>query len=130
MIRIVSIITVLISLASCSGSPIRVSMMSDQELKTQPSDTLCNAYHYNQAEPVKSELNNRELLTAKEWKQIDRKKVIVGMSELALICARGFPSRINKTVLGNKKVKQYVYRSYSKSQYIYIRKGIVISWQS
>jgi len=123
------IVFISVLLSACAGSPAHITSLSDSDLATQKPADLCNAFAHTKSNRLKYELNNRQLFTANEWILINNKRVRVGMSELAVICARGYPTKINNTVTEQGAVKQYIYRGYSKSQYIYISKGKVTAFQ-
>ena len=91
-------IIILLFTISCAGSPSRISMMSEDQLRSVNSYQLCHAYGHIKSEKVRNELLNRYVITSYEWTLIDRKSVSIGMSELALRCSLGIPNTINTTV--------------------------------
>jgi len=110
-------------------------MKSPEELRTENSFNLCNAYAYSKSEKAKAELKRRNAIPDDEWSVIEQKKIRMGMSELGLVCSWGKPSlygTINKTVTRYGERKQWVYRSCSscKGQYVYTENGKVTSWQN
>ncbi|MDH5393944.1 MAG: hypothetical protein OEY11_12215 [Gammaproteobacteria bacterium] len=127
---IISLLTATL-ITACAGSPMRISFMSDQEIKAERSGNLCNAYALNRSDRVRAELIRRNEITDEEWKVIDNKKIRIGISELALVCSWGAPTRINNQASRHGSSKQYVYRQgYSgRGQFVYIRQGKVSSWQ-
>jgi len=119
-------------LVSCTGSPIHVSTMSPDELAQTPTYTLCHAYYVLGNEKVKKQLEERKTISDNDWILIESKKVGVGMSEDALVCSWGRPSRINSSGSSRGVSKQYVYRRCQtcRAQYVYVRAGKVVSWQN
>ena len=121
-------------LFGCAGSPIVINSMSSEELSLQNSFSLCNAYQYKESEKVRAELERRKILSESEWRLIDSKYLQVGMSELSLICVKGFVipgfGTVNETTTSSGISKQYVYEdAFGGRQYIYLSDGKVTSWQ-
>ena len=84
-----SILTWLILIAGCAGSPIAISMKSPEELKIVPDEQLCAAYgSIYKNKKLKNELESRNLFTKKEWQAIEDHDVFVGMSKNAFFAAR------------------------------------------
>jgi len=134
-VRNLFIFLCIISLSGCAGSPAQLGMMSPEELNQQPSLVLCNAYHVLGSDKVKEELLKRGEITDDEWSLIEGEQYRIGMSELSLICSLGKPNykgAINKSAGSWGTKKQYVYPSIysSKRTYIYVRNGIVTSYQN
>lgn len=145
-------------LVGCAGSPVRIGMMSDEDLDRTSGAELCNAYAVNghSSEKLKNALLRRDQelarmkannepdpatgqiprppFTDREWEAIDRGNIFVGMSEMGLICAWGWPGlygTINTTTTQYASSKQYVYRAYdfSKGNYVYVENGRITAIQ-
>lgn len=121
--------------SGCTGSPVMHSTMSEKQLQEQPSWRLCNAYHELGLDSAKRELVRREALNEHEWTLVEGGAIAVGMSELALTCSWGVPGTygsINKSVGSWGERKQVVYRDCQSCQarYVYIRNGLITSWQN
>lgn len=132
--KLITILAALIILSNCAGSPVRVNSMSAEELATQSSFTLCNAYNQGKKDNVRNELKKRNALSDSDWRLIDAESLGIGMSELALICTKGgvIPGygSINVTTTPYGVNKQYVYEdAFGNRQYIYVENGKVTSWQ-
>lgn len=117
-------------IAACTPS----SMMSPERLATADSKQLCDDYHQVRSPNVRAELERRNAITPDEWMLIDSKKVKLGMSEVAFLCAMGTPTvygAINRSQGSWGTNVQYVYRfcSTCKAQYYYVRNGKLTSWQ-
>ena len=128
-----SLITILfIFLAGCAGSPVRISMLSPQELKAENAWNLCGAYAHGHSEKVKAELVRRGEIPDDEWPLIEQNKIRIGMSEFGLVCSWGGAYRINETVGSWGVHKQWVYRACRScsAQYVYTENGKVSSWQN
>ncbi|MBW2105994.1 MAG: hypothetical protein JRI26_08230 [Deltaproteobacteria bacterium] len=132
MLRKIGLISLIVFLGGCAGSPARIGMMSPEEVQAENSYNLCNAYAFSKSENAKAELIRRNAIPDDEWPVIEQKKIRMGMSELGLVCSWGYPSTINKTVTRYGERKQWVYRSCSscKGQYVYTENGKVTSWQN
>ena len=132
-----AIVTPIIFLIGCAGSPMKLSGMTSEELRLENSFSLCNAYKFNKKETIRTELERRNALTFQEWEMIDSSYLQVGMSELALWCLRGgIMQGVNgsiNTSTGSWGVnKQYVYRPLGMNgpaHYVYVENGKVTSWQ-
>lgn len=121
-------------ITGCAGSPMRISSMSQAELKTQPSNQLCNAYYHFKAAPVKAELKRRGEITDADWKLIEQGKIQVGMSKIALACSWGFPGiqgKVNTYAGPYGTMKQIVYRACFECPptFVYIDETKVTGWQ-
>ena len=135
MFRNIVITLYFVILAGCAGSPARIGMMSPEELRAENSYNLCNAYAFDKSEKSKNELIRREAIPKEEWPIIEQKKIIIGMSELGLICSWGLPGidgNVNKTVTAGGVRKQWVYRGcrVCKGKYVYTENGKITGWQN
>lgn len=134
--RILTPAVIMLFLSSCAGSPMQLSSMKPEELMNVDAGNLCNAYAFNQDREVKDELIRRNIITSEEWSIIENRQVMIGMSELALVCSRGgiipgVNGRINTTTGSWGVRRQYVYESpLYNTNYIYVENGKVTSWQN
>jgi hypothetical protein len=129
-------------LIGCSSySYLKVTRMSPAQLREVADAELCNAYAQTHAEPrtkqapIRAEMEARGLLSAAEWQTVAAKRLQVGMSELALIAAWGFPERISIAVAGPDEGpgqhKQFIYerRTASGSVSVYVDDRLVTGWR-
>jgi hypothetical protein len=86
---------------------------------------LCLAYHFEDRQEARAELERRKALTAFEWRLVDKHSVAIGMSEAALFCSLG-SAEINTTVNKYGEDKQYIY---SPDFYVYVENGVVTAVQ-
>ena len=126
-----SAVVVVLVASSCAGSPASVSLLSQQELKQESAENLCNAWALFGRGQVRKELERRGAITPAEWRLIEEEKVQPGMSELAVICSWGYPddSGVSRNqALGRwGEQKQFVFdRPFSKSRTVYIEGGRVV----
>ena len=88
---------IIVSCTTIKWPPVDPSLVETMEIKrlqVLDTDSLCYAYsENNKSNKVKAELDRRNLLSEKDFKLIDSKKVSVGMSECALII--GFKEKCN-----------------------------------
>jgi hypothetical protein len=61
--------------------------LSPEALADVPDHRLCEAYSLNRAPRLRAELKRRGTFTELEWQAIDGRKVLMGMSEMALMTA-------------------------------------------
>ena len=132
--RIFALLLISGILASCAGSPVRIAMMSQEELKSVDSHDLCFAYDMNHSEKIKAELKRRAAIPEHEWPLIDQNKIKLGMSELGLVCSWGgvgLYGAVNQSVGSWGVHKQWVYRACHscRANYVYTENGKVKSWQ-
>ena len=133
-----AIVTPIIFLIGCAGSPMKLSGMTSEELQLENSFSLCNAYNFNKKEQFRTELERRNALSSQEWEMIDSNYIQIGMSEIALWCLKGgimegINGSINTTTGSWGVHKQYVYRPLGMSgsaHYVYVENGKVTSWQN
>ena len=85
----VSVLTIFLSLlAGCAGSPVRIGMMDAEKLVQVETMDLCWAYSTHQyMGKIRPELMRRGVFTEREWSAIGRKRIFIGMSELAFNCS-------------------------------------------
>jgi len=135
--RIIAIAFLSLLLIACAGSPIQVSRMGAQEIKSvSDKDLLSNLS--NRAwrnSTMFTEAQRRGLITGEESRLIQQNKIARGMSERALVISWGKPRRINTSTGSWGTRKQYVYGGFygkyisTKANYVYVRNGVVDSWQ-
>ena len=118
------------TMAACTQS----SMMSPERMAGADSKQLCTDYHQVRSPNIRAELERRNAITPEEWALIDGKKVKIGMSEVAFLCAVGTPTvygAINRSQGSWGTSTQYVYRfcQTCKAQYYYVKNGKLTSWQ-
>lgn len=119
-------------LISCAGSPMHISIMSEEKLKTVPTLQLCNAYGANHQVKVRAELESRNVLNPQEWNLIDAKRIRIGMSRCALYCSWGPCLTENRSVSSSGVFIQHVYglySQYSRPTYVYTVNDKITSWQ-
>lgn len=127
-----SILYILLALivARCGLTP---GTMNPEQLRSQPTDVLCHAYSNNKDAEVASELERRNLFTAREWQSINRGTIFLGMREPALGCSWGYPGTyggINRSTNRYGTRAQWVYRPCRScgAQYVYTEDGEVTGW--
>lgn len=115
-------------LTGCAGS---VQNMTAAQLETvsdwQLERALKSVSTCNQI--IIDEADRRGLYPSHELSLIKDRKVQVGMSEKALLTSWGKPKKINKSNGSHGVNKQYIYRDYSQTKYVYVENGKVVSWQ-
>ena len=117
----------------CAGSPDRVT--ESDKLQTVSTFDLCKSYFRWPTEELKLALQERNEFTPDEWSYIDQRKIYIGMRELALVCAWGYPGlfgSVSESVSDAGVHKQWVYRPCPgcKALYVYTKAGEVTSWQN
>ena len=128
-------IFILILLSGCAGSAFVVHSYDAEELKTASSLEICGAYSIFPYEKLESEISRRSLLPVPIWADVKFGTVAIGMSETALICARGYPfgyGSVNTTSTKSGTKKQYVYRPCEtcRARYFYVENGKVTALQN
>jgi hypothetical protein len=122
-------------LAGCAGSPVSVGLSSEEGLKSETTASLCAAYAANMGrDKIERELWRRDALTTREWASVVNRKVFVGMSREAAICAWGRPEKINRTTTQYGGGEQWVYlcltSNYRGCNYLYLRGDTVSAIQN
>lgn len=112
----------------CAHSPLRLSMMSAEALKEEPTISLAKAYGYGKNKDIRAELERRKVFSKREWKAIDEEKIFRGMSTAALYASWGQPYRTNRSVGSWGVHTQHIFRNYC-GEYVYTKNGLVSSWQ-
>lgn len=124
-------------LVGCAGSPHALSKMSSSELKSCSDGQIINALSsdFIDSEKIFEESVRRGLFSKSEVRLITGRKIELGMSENVLLASWGWPSEVNRTVNSSGVRKQYVYRGYNGTRrydqpnYVYVKNGVVTSWQ-
>ena len=119
----------------CAGSPGRVLLTKSDKLKDVSTFDLCKTYFLNPTAKLKLELRERNAFTAEEWSFIDQQMIYIGMREVALVCAWGYPGlfgSVSESVAEEVAHKQWVYRACPgcKALYVYTENDKVTSWQN
>jgi hypothetical protein len=97
-----------------------------QALKSVNTTMVCRLWRGRKLPVALTELKRRKEFTDRELALIEVHKVDVGMREPALLCSWGEPQRRNRTATVSGVSVQYVYYD---TVYIYVEKGVVVSWQ-
>ena len=126
---------VVLVLVGCAGSPMAVSMMSIDELARQDTNSICAAYHVSPSAKIESEIRLRRVVAESEWKEIEARSIVIGMSECALLCSWGTPGpwgRIHDYVQAGASIRQYVYRPCTscRTKFVYVERGRVTAWSN
>lgn len=119
----------------CADSPSRILLKKSAKLKAVSTLDLCKSYYLRPTVKVRLELKERNEFTPDEWSFIDQQKIYIGMRELALVCAWGYPGLFGSVAeSANEEIvhKQWVYRTCPgcKALYVYTENGKVTSWQN
>lgn len=119
----------------CAGSPGRVLLTKPDKLQAVSTSDLCKSYYLRPTAKLKLELRDRNVFTPEEWSFIDQRKIYIGMREVALMCAWGYPGLfgwVTESVTDQGTHWQWVYRScpVCKAQYVYVKDGKVTNWQN
>lgn len=122
-------------LLGCSGSPGRVLLTKSDKLQEVSSFDLCRSFFLRPTAKLRLELKEREEFTPGEWSFIDEHRIYVGMGELALVCAWGYPGffgSVSESVIDDVAHRQWVYRACPgcKAVYVYTEDGKVTGWQN
>lgn len=119
----------------CAGSPGRVLLTPSGKLQAVSSFDICKSYFLRPTAKLKLELKERNEFTSEEWSFIDQRKIYIGMTELALVCAWGYPGVfgwVTESVTDQGTHWQWVYRPcpVCKARYVYVKEGKVTNWQN
>ena len=119
----------------CAGSPGRVLLTKSAKLQAVSSFDLCKSYFLRPTAKLKLELQERNEFTPEEWSFINQRKIYIGMTELALVCAWGYPGAfgwVTESVTDRGTHWQWVYRPcpVCKARYVYVKEGKVTNWQN
>lgn len=126
-------------IATCALTGCAVNLPAD--LDGVSDATLCDVYARTSDQRAYEEIKRRDLLTDEERKHVLGRQITLGMSEIAVICAWGQPSDVNRTVGSWGVHEQWVYcgrdawgqrRTYPciASNYVYFENGEVSAWQN
>lgn len=135
MLKTMAFVLLPLLVLGCAGSPGRVLLTKSDQLKDVSTFDLCKTYFLNPTAKLKLELKERNAFTAEEWSFIDQQKIYIGMREVALVCAWGYPGVfgwVTESVTEQGTHWQWVYRPcpVCKAQYVYVEEGKVTNWQN
>lgn len=119
----------------CAGSPSRVLLANSEKLQEVSSFDLCRSFFVRPTARLRLELKERNEFTPEEWDFIDEQRIYVGMRELALVCAWGYPGffgSVSESVVEEVTHRQWVYRACPgcRALYVYTEHGKVTGWQN
>ena len=119
----------------CAGSPGRVLLTKSEKLQGVSSFDLCKTFYVRPTDKLRSELQERNEFTPEEWTFIDEQRIYVGMRELVLACAWGYPGffgSVSESVTDDVTHRQWVYRACPgcRALYVYTEDGKVTGWQN
>ncbi|HVQ49766.1 MAG TPA: hypothetical protein VMS92_06930 [Mycobacterium sp.] len=118
-------------LAACAGSPAAMEHLSEAELWNAQPTSKCNAYHYSKSEKMRKALTERVDVYPENWPAVAAGQVKIGFTEVELICARGYPRKINESASAAGVRKQWVYGGtdrYMPTEYFYTDGRHVTGW--
>jgi hypothetical protein len=122
-----------VSLSGCAHSPDRLAKWTDIQLCSRYGSMKTNMFGKGETPSIRAEMERRNLFSPDEWKDIDAKKIYVGMNTCALYASWGASYRENKTGGAYGNHVQHVYKcgacSYPNA-YVYTTEGKVTSWQT
>ena len=135
MLRKCAFVLLPLLVLGCAGSPSQVLLTKSEQLKDVSTFDLCKAYFLKPTAKLKLELRERNAFTPEEWSFIDQRKIYIGMREVALVCAWGYPGVfgwVTESVTEQGTHWQWVYRPcpVCKAQYVYVEEGKVTNWQN
>ena len=136
-----------------ANSPVAISNMSSEELRSVDIKVLCSAYAHPwfQKEKIRTELRHRNVkrvkdsnvqgghkvigtpvFTEREWQAIDGHHVFIGMSEAALICSWGLPGSCGGISHSHRGPTQYAYQGCDgdSSDFVYVEDNTVVDWST
>ena len=119
----------------CAGSPGRVLLTKSDKLQGVSSFDLCKSFYLRPTAKVRLVLKERNEFTPEEWTFIDEQRIYVGMRELVLTCAWGYPGffgSVSESVIDDVTHRQWVYRACPgcRAVYVYTEEGKVTGWQN
>lgn len=117
----------------CAISPERIAKMNDKALCDSYGASANNTLLKQNIGLIRSEIDQRNLISPTEWDLVEQHKIKIGMSVCALRASFG-PATENKTVGRYGVHIQHVYRCemcrhYTKAFYVYTQNGRITSWQ-
>lgn len=127
-------LSLIVTLPGCAhfkplSSPEAAAQLDENQLCRRGKSTNCNSSQgCKQDKFAVEEIKKRGLIQDWEWPLIEQNKIKRGMSECGLIASWGGLPKINKSVGSWGVRKQYVYKR--AGNYVYVRNGVVTSWQS
>lgn len=124
-----------VSLVGCANSPLRIAMMSPDELHAVDEHRLCYAYHSHASNRgIIDEIKRRQLVAEADWESIKNGQIRVGMKRCAVVAIFGIPfPATNSSIDGQKqgevilvtKRSGSIYRPVKSSLAIYLVDGVV-----
>jgi len=104
-------------LAGCAG----LASKSPEEMRAADPGQLCFAYKQTHSPVVRQVLEDRGIVKPEQWVVIDKGTTKIGFSEAALVCALGYPVKVNDSVSRAGVSRQWVFRNgYRDSDRLYI----------
>ena len=135
MLRKLILVLLPLLVLGCAGSPGWLLFTNSEKLREVSSVDLCKSFYLRPAAELRLELEERNEFTPEEWSFIDEHRIYVGMRELALVCAWGYPGffgSVSESVFDDVTHLQWVYRACPgcKALYVYTENGQVTGWQN
>lgn len=132
MKKLIAAIAAVVGLVGCASisTPDRAALLEDDQLcRLAYNLPRGGIYGHRQNASARAEIDRRWLMTSEEWALAEGQKIRRGMSECALLASWGIPNKVNRSVGVWGVHKQYVYRGYQQSSYVYVENGRVSGWQ-
>ena len=135
MLRKLMLVLLPLLVVGCAGSPGRVLLANSEKLREVSSLDLCRSFFLQPTAKLRLELKERNEFTPAEWNFIDEQRIYVGMRELVLVCAWGYPGffgSVSESVIDDITHRQWVYRACPgcRALYVYTEDGKVTGWQN
>ena len=135
MLRKLILVLLPLLVLGCAGTPGRVLLTKSDNLREVSSLDLCRSFFLHPSAKLRLELKERNEFTPGEWSFIDEQRIYVGMRELVLVCAWGYPGffgSVAESVIDDVTHRQWVYRACPgcKALYVYTEDGKVTGWQN
>lgn len=91
-VRLVIFVLLSVSLYGCASSPLRIALMSPEELRTVDEYKLCYAYHYHSSnEKLIDEIRRRKLISETDWESVKNGRITVGMTRCGVVAILAIP---------------------------------------
>ena len=128
-----AIIPFLLVMTGCA--PIGMPSQPSKPLAEYTKEELCHFYYKAPTAGLRSEINERAVISEDDWGAIDAHKIRLGMSATGLICAWGLPTPfgdINLSTGSWGTHAQWVYRKCKRcdASYVYTENGVVTGWSN
>ena len=135
MLRRLILVLLPLLVLGCAGSPGRILLTNSDKLRQFSSFDLCKSFFLRPTAKLRLELKERNEFTLGEWSFIDEQRIYVGMRELVLVCAWGYPGffgSVSESVIDDVTHRQWVYRACPgcRALYVYTEDGKVTGWQN